>query len=233
MKARWIALSDRFNAMADRERILLCAAAIGVLLGLFWFLLIEPAMNRQAAALAQVQTLRKQLDGLAEQAALLDEARRNDPDLLARQQIERLIKENLELKAALSSKRALLADPREVPARLRDLLAAQPGLELVSLTSLPVQNLMASDPLAAAPPPGAVQSAPLSDTVPSTAVYRHGLTIAVRGDYATVSKWLRTVEQLGWQVFWGKLHYEVDRYPQAVATVTIYSLSLDAAWLRL
>lgn len=232
MKARWIALCDRFNALADRERILLSVAAIGVLIGLFWFLLIDPAMNRQAAALAQVQTLRKQLDGLGEQASLLNEARRNDPEVLARQQIESLIKQNLELKSALSSKRALLADPREVPARLRDLLAAQPGLALVSLSSLPVENLLANESQAAAQP-AAVQSGPAAEAAPSAAVYRHGLRIAVRGDYATILKWLRTVEQFGWQVFWGSLQYEVDRYPHAVATVTIYSLSLDAAWLRL
>ena len=239
MKARWIVLSDRFNALVDRERILLSAAAVGALIGFFWFVLIAPAINRQTADLAQVRTIQRQMDGLAEQAHLLDEMRRNDPAILVRQQIDGLARQNVELKSALSGKRALLADPRQVPTRLRDLLAAQPGLELVSLQSLPVENLLARESAQAAAPvtaqsaPAATQSAPESAAVPLTAVYRHGLAIAVRGDYASIEKWLRTVEQFGWQVYWGKMHYEVERYPVAVATITIYTLSLDAAWLRL
>ncbi|GAA5179907.1 hypothetical protein GCM10025771_23190 [Niveibacterium umoris] len=229
MKARWIHLSDRFNALADRERMLLSAMSVGVLLALFWLILIAPAMNRQAADLAQMRSLHGQLDGLAEQARLLEEARRNDPVVQKRAQIESLTQQNLALKAALSGKRALLADPKQMPTRLRDLLARQPGLELVSLRTLPVENLTARDDKAnAAPTPASGQASP-----PGTAIYRHGLEIAVRGEYAAIARWLTAVEQFGWQVFWGQMDLQVEKYPVSVATVTIYTLSLDPAWLRL
>ena len=55
----------------------------------------------------------------------------------------------------------------------------------------------------------------------------------MRGTYLDMLRYMAQLETIPMQVFWGKARLEVEEYPQATLTLTLYTLSLDKKWLNL
>lgn len=49
-------------------------------------------------------------------------------------------------------------------------------------------------------------------------------TLSLKGDFWSIFRYLRRVENLKWQIFWTKMDYQVGVYPEAVATIDFYTL---------
>ncbi len=73
------------------------------------------------------------------------------------------------------------------------------------------------------------QAAPATRPL-STHVYKHGVEVVVEGSYASLLAYVARLEHQPWQVYWGKTVLSAD-YPKVVVALTLYTLSLDRAWL--
>lgn len=67
----------------------------------------------------------------------------------------------------------------------------------------------------------------------SSLLYRHGVQVTVRGSYLDMIDYMASLESLPTQLFWGQAQFEVEEYPRAHVTLTLYTLSLDSKWLKL
>jgi MSHA biogenesis protein MshJ len=68
---------------------------------------------------------------------------------------------------------------------------------------------------------------------PGSLLYRHGVEITVRGNYLDMIDYMNALESMPTQLFWGGAKLEVEEYPTARLTLTMYTLSLDSKWLKL
>ncbi len=64
-------------------------------------------------------------------------------------------------------------------------------------------------------------------------IFRHGVAVEVEGSYLDLLAYLVALEKLPQRVYWGNLQLNVHRYPKAIMSVEIYTLSLDKKWLNL
>jgi MSHA biogenesis protein MshJ len=55
-------------------------------------------------------------------------------------------------------------------------------------------------------------------------VYKHGLTLTLKGSYFDVLDYLHAVEESPWHFFWERLEYRVGHYPEAEVTLRVYTL---------
>lgn len=212
MKKHWLKLADQFDARSPRERFTVFIGLTALLLALAYLYGFEPALARQQkASLSLEESTRKQAL-LAEQEIALIAAGSQSPDAAAIAQLQAIIKENNALRDALGTVR--LATPEKTITVLRDLIAAQKGLELI--------KLRAGEPVAE---PGSA----LPAGVPG--IYRHAIEISVRGRYPDLLAYVRQIEALSWPMQSGRLHIQTDSYPQSTMTLTLYTLSLERAWL--
>jgi MSHA biogenesis protein MshJ len=78
-----------------------------------------------------------------------------------------------------------------------------------------------------------VAAAPLRARAPSGLIYRHGVEIGVRGEYADLLLYLKALEAMQGQLFWGDARLSVDIYPNSILTLSVYTLSLDPKWMKL
>ena len=62
-------------------------------------------------------------------------------------------------------------------------------------------------------------------------IYRHGVEIAVSGSYLDLLAYLKDLEKLPNQLYWGKLELSAAAYPQVTLKLSVYTLSLNLAWL--
>jgi hypothetical protein len=49
-------------------------------------------------------------------------------------------------------------------------------------------------------------------------------SLSLKGDYASITKFLKRIEQLKWQLFWSKFTYHVEKHPEAIAVIEFYTL---------
>jgi MSHA biogenesis protein MshJ len=62
-------------------------------------------------------------------------------------------------------------------------------------------------------------------------VFKHGVQITLQGSYGDMYEYLARLEKLPWHMFWSRASLSASDYPHLTLTVTIYTLSLDKAWL--
>lgn len=228
LRQKWQNLADRVDAMSLRERALIFLAAALVLVTLLNALLIDPLLSRQSLLSRQIVQTQTQTHALQSQIQALAVKKNVDPDEALRAQLRQLQQELAAQDASLLDFQSGLVPPRQMPAMLEDLLLRHRALRLVSLKTLPMQDLAAA--AAAAAPPGAAAQAGAG---PQAGVFRHGVEITVRGSYAELLRYLTAMESSPYRVFWGKAELKAEAYPNATLTLTLHTLSLDQAWLTI
>jgi len=209
--AGFINLSTRFNAMTLRERGMIFAALLAILILVWEKACMQPLEGRKKALTAEMQTVQESMAQLA--ATLSGDGA--DPITKAFTQQEALKQSLAAADAQLQTMAAgLIAPPRMVEA-LRDMLERQQGLRLIELKNLPARALVpATDP-----------------QQPQHGPFVHPIEVVVEGDYLTLLRYLQSVEALSWRLYWQALELQTIEYPQNRVRLRINTLSMDAEWL--
>lgn len=222
LQQHWQNLSAQFAARVPRERMLMAAGGVAVVVMLFDLVALSPLAaesKRVAAQLAEARTAIKAGDAII--AATSAQA---NPDDVKRRYREELRKQIAEIDAKLLSLQSRLVPPEQVGKLLEGVLARDRGLALVSLRKLPVQRIQT--PGAAATPDGKPANPP-----GERSIYQHSFELSVEGSYADLHNYLARLEKLPWQLFWGKVTLDAGGYPRLRLTLTVHTLSLNKAWL--
>ena len=236
MKAFWLRSRTRYMALARRERALLMACALVLVVGLGVLLFIEPAYKQRTLLQRQMAQQRNELTSLMPQVQGL-QARQRNPDAAVQVQLKAL-RDQLQLAdGEFAQVQRALVQPQEMGHLLDSLLQSHRGLQLVSLRSVPVMSvseLIAGSGKAAAPvvAPASSASSPSTKDSRDAWLYRHGVEITVQGSYADMQAYLAALEHLPRRVYWGELKLDAQRWPANTMTVTVYTISLEKTWWR-
>lgn len=215
-----VQVGARIDAMTLRERAIIFMSMLAAL-----FLLADQVLF--PAQRAEQQRMEKQVnDQLAQLGTLNSQIERivrdnvDDPDAVLQGRLKDLRTQYAALELEAGDIARGLVSPREMTRLIHVMLRENRALELVRAENLAPEPvaLGGSDP--AAKPAGS-----------EPAVYRHGLKIQVKGRYTDIVRYLHTLERLNWRVMWGEVNLETERYPVTTATLTVYTLSLDRAWI--
>jgi MSHA biogenesis protein MshJ len=207
-------IASRVNEMSLRERALVFAAALGVVALLWDQALMQPLARRELAAQSVLTSLAQPADPAASSGtSALDIVSARLSDAVQREQTVRLRLNSVN--AELGATAADLLPPEKVVQVVRDVLAGQRGLELLSLRN------MAPLPLV---PPDNPDSPPLGP-------FLHPVEVTVAGDYLSVLEYLQGLERLPWRFYWRTLDLKVDKYPRNIVRLEIATLGTDEEWL--
>lgn len=223
LRQRWQNLAERVDAMSLRERALIFLAAVLVLVVLMNALFIDPLLARQRKLSQEIVQTQVKTSALQAQIQTMTAAQSADPDAALHARLKQMQQEMAGADSALLDFQSGLVSPQQMPAMLQDILGRNRGLRLVSLKSLPTENLAEA---AAAAQSGTQTSA-------EAGVYRHGVELTLEGSYADLLRYLTEMEASPYRMFWGKADLSADSYPKATLTLTLYTLSLDKAWLTI
>lgn len=232
LRQQWQNLADRVDAMSLRERALIFLAAVLVLVTLVNMLLIDPMLSRQSTLSRQVVQTQAQNKALQAQIQVMASAENTDPDEALRTRLQQMQQDMVSADTALLDFQSGLVSPQQMPSMLEDILLRNRALRLVSLKTLPMQNLAAAVAEVSTQATDA-QPAPGVASAPQAGVFRHGVEITVQGSYADLLRYLTAMESSPYRMFWGKADLKTDSYPKATLTLTLYTLSLDKAWLTI
>jgi MSHA biogenesis protein MshJ len=231
VKRLWQKYVEKMDAASLRERVMIFAAAAVVLIALLNTLLIEPQLATQRRLSREVAQRQGEMRIMQEQLQALALARQADPDRDIRRQLDALKQKASELDARLLEEQRKFAPPEQVGVLLGEMLSRNRKLQLVDMRTLPVAsfagNAAEADKAPLQKPAAGKPAAPAG----SGQIYRHGVEITVSGSYLDLLGYLKALEKLPSQLYWGRLDLSVSAYPQVTLKLSVYTLSLNLAWL--
>lgn len=219
MKRYWGLVRGKIDDMSLRERVMIFAAASFVLISAINAALLDPLLEKQKAMSAQVVQQQEKMKELQASMQGLLQSKRDVEHSPLRVRINQLKAQLQEQDGYLQSRRDRLVDPGKMASLLEQVLHNNDKLQLVELKTLPLGLLV--EPTAAMQ--GSDPRAPQ--------IYKHGVQITVRGGYLELLRYLTALEKLPSQMFWGEVSLVVEKHPDALLTLTVYTLSLDKTWL--
>jgi MSHA biogenesis protein MshJ len=228
MRAYWLKLSGRLDAMTLRERIAVFIATGAALLYLANIIALEPALARQKALTAQIRQQEMQLETIDMDIAARMAAHQANPDLATMRQLADANRQAAGMTGSLRTMQRGLVAPEKMSELLQQLLRANGKLKLVSLRTLPVTGLGATEGAALGNAAGA-KDAPK----PRELLYRHGVEVVLQGSYLDMLDYMEALEELPSQLFWGRVQLDARAYPNSTLTLTLYTLGLDDKWMTL
>ena len=222
MKQTWQKLAVRLDAMSLRERVLVFACALFVMLFLLNAILIDPVFKEQKkiserVAQNQAETLRIQTN-----IQTRAQAQGVGGDQANQARLVQLRADAAKLRADLTGAQKNLVPPEKMSLLLEDILKRNGRLRLVSLKNLPLEDLS-----------GTKEKQADAATARSGGIYRHGVEIVVRGNYLDMMNYLSALEKMSWELYWGSVKFDMETYPVGTLHLTVYTLSLDKSWLNL
>jgi len=228
MKKQWQRLELKIDALNLRERALLFAISALVLVTLINTVMLDPLLDRQKQLSLQVRRDQQQIAAMQAgiQAAL--GARTANPDAAALERLKNLRQQSAAMQGDLQGLQGKLVSSDKMASLLKDILKENGKLHLVSLKKLPIVVLSRQ---ANAEGKGGGQAGKNEDVPRKDVVFQHSVEIVVQGGYLDIMNYLSQLEALPWQLFWKSARLEVETYPVARLTLTIFTLSLDKTWL--
>lgn len=231
MKRLWQRYVERMDAATLRERAMIFAVSTTVLIALLNSLLIEPQLVKQRRLSTEVAKRQGEIKTMQEQLQVLALARQADPDKEARQQLDALRQKVNATEAKLLEEQRKFAPPEQVGVLLEEMLSRNRKLQLVDLRTLQVASFAGNTAEADKAP--AQKPSAAKPVVPTAAgqIYRHGVEITVSGSYLDLLAYLKDLEKLPSQLYWGRLELIASTHPQVTMKLSLYTLSLNLAWL--
>lgn len=228
MRYYWELARSRIDDMSLRERAMIFAAAAFIVISLINAMLLDPLLAKQKALSGHVVQQQEKIKDLQAQMQNLLQAKQDDEHSPLRNRLAQLKQQLQEQDSYLQSRRDRLVEPGKMASLLEQVLNKNNKLQLVALKTLPVSLLMDK--------PQTTEDAIQPATAASAdsgqkQIFKHGVQITVRGSYLDLLQYLTALEKLPAQMFWGEASMSVDKYPDAVLTLTLYTLSLDKTWL--
>lgn len=232
MKALWLKLATRYDALQLRERWLVAGAVLGGIVIIAYALFIEPTLKRAQLAERSVAEQREQLSALQTQMIVLKSSGQ-DPDTLALSELAKLKQQLAVLSRRLEAMEGSLLPPQHMSALLEDMIGHKTGLRLLSLKTLTVAPLLEKKKVGADDTPKAGEKPLASPDKPSppAGLFKHGVEIRLEGGYQDLLAYLERLERSNMKLLWSSVSLSAERHPKLVLTLTVYTLSLDRAWL--
>lgn len=223
MRRYWELARTRIDDMSLRERVMIFAAAAFVVIALINATLLDPLLAKQKTLSAQVVQQQEKMKELQAQMQGWLQAKSDDEHSPLRNRLAQLKQQLQTQDGYLQSRRDRLVEPNKIAGLLEQVLSKNDKLQLVALKTLPASLLIGK--------PQAAEDAAQPAMNGQNQIFKHGVQITVRGGYLDLLQYLTALEKLPAQMFWGEASLSVEKYPDAVLTLTLYTLSLDKTWL--
>lgn len=222
-------LSEKIDALSLRERAIILLAVLAAMYSVWDAVLMRPLQLKQISAKNSIQE--KNADvvlATAELQAALRQSK-DDPNAENRKRLNELKKTMSSIEVELQQITSHMVAPENMAKVLETVLNNTSGLRLLGLAGLGSSPLVASDKEQieySRESPGKQLDNSSIDTA-----FKHGFRLTFSGDYFSTLRYLEKLEKLGWKFYWDSIEYNVDEYPNATTTISIYTVSLKPNWI--
>lgn len=219
-------LVQKFEGSSLREQVLIGLAGAAIVVFLLQFLIADPLLSKTEKVEKRVVSLSKTQINL--QKKLTDEPKEKSELMRKKKEFLRQRQRIDELDRQLSELSSLLVAPDVMPHLLQSLVATS-DMKIVAFENMAPQPLLAVEKSESNMIDENSRAA--SQVGKPLQLFRHGMSLQLRGSFVSSLKYLKSLESQPWRFMWNSLDYEVDKYPNGNLTIKIETLSAEQYWL--
>ena len=212
MKKFWQQLESKFNVLSQRERVLICIAAL-VLIGMVLYLPVESAFKERQKLSRQLAQIENENNISSQQVELYQQRLAMDPNTDFRNRLIQIQQETQLIDADLDAQMVSMVPASYMPTVLTNLLGNVQGVKLISFGSIaPTPLLQVGDEH-------------------KMNLYSHGIKLTLEGSYFSILKFVESIEAMPEKLYWKRLNYHVDEHPNATVELELYTLSINKEFI--
>ncbi len=221
MKALYLQWQARFDALAQRERLIVLGATIIAIGYVWWMLVADPQL--QAVSQARSDASRIETENLGSRAVVAQLQQRIDQGVNSdkEEELERLKEELEEVAEELESSTRAMIGPDKMFAFMRDLVTRDSNLKLLALKRLKVEGVMSTP----------VVGEETAESERPADVYRHFMEVQFSGSYLDILEYVKNLESAEWRFLWDYIEINADEYPGLSVTLRLSTLSMQKSWV--
>lgn len=238
MKQQWLLWQQKFDALNQRERVIVFVIALLVVYLILQSLVLDPLLRDRTVTLRQQQQLQQQIAELQEAKTVLNTQLDSGVNRAKEQRREQLRMQVNTLDEQIERSVLAMIPPQKMAQVLESVLLQDKNLKLLAIENRPGLPVLKTEDLEGnksetnkssrkktnAPTTSANASA-------APALYQHSFVITLEGDYLSTIAYFNRLSELPWRFYWDSLIFSVDRYPKATITLTVHTVSLSEEWI--
>ncbi len=235
LQSKFTQLSELLDSRPLTERALIFITTSLAIYMLVFVVLASPLEKADARIQSTIHTKQTEKLILEQELLILTENLRQAPK---ESKLIRLgeLRNELNNTGTFSELMKDLITPREMVRFVDGVLSSNKDISVVRAKNMPAVQLW-PDPTAkpATEPTQKSETQNVSTQAIDNrfTIYRHGMLLEVKGRYREVIMFFSTLEQLPWKILWGDVSLTTDDDSDSVATLMIYTLSPEKAWMGL
>ena len=209
-------LSDKFSALENREKQLILWVSFGLIVYLFFWFGISPALEDMSAADKTATRKESEYKALVIQRDAIQKALSVEYTQRMQQELDSARQALLSVDEALLSLNEGFVAADRMPELLMTLLNEENNVSLVNFNVEPTQTIRFGE--------GDSQS---------TAFYRHNMRLVIEGSYFDLRSYLARLQAAPEKVIVTDFAYNVGEYPNASLTLGLATVSNNATFISL
>ena len=210
------------DSLTLRERILLQAIIIMIIMTLFNTLLIEENSNLEGSIQEDLDQIERKTYDTQQQIIQDTQVLQEKKQIFIgeKEYFTKLTQKIISNNEQLEIKFDRLVPPDKMINLLRNLLVETDGLSIVSINNEAVEEI-------------SIDRFNENELVQEDKIilYGHSATIQLSGTYQQIYNYLLAIENTQWDIFWNSLQYNVISYPIAEVTLRVMTVSTDKHWI--
>lgn len=223
---------EKIESSTTRERGLIFLSCLAVVYLLWDFVLFTPLLAEKKSLNNELIGQQTKIETLQKEEKMLITSLKNDPNRELQSLINSMKKKKDDLETTLESLSGGLVRVETLSLILQEVLTKTDDLELESLKTLPVEAL---DILGDSTNKTTVartnsQQESKEDNTINTGVYKHGVSLTVKGTYFQLIDYLHKLENMPSKFYWEELRYEQDQYPNGFFHLKVYTLTRNEGY---
>jgi len=247
-------LNAHINALDVRGRVLVLSAGLAVVYGVTALGILPVLKKNQSKLDTSITTNEQKLADTNAALKRLEAAAAGQSDAATHAKILALQAKQAEEDARRSKLSSQLVSAKDMTALVENLLAKNRQVEVLALrNSEPTPPVSEESAPAAVAPPSAgqllakvlnpsakdlgekapVKAPPVETPLSQIGVYKHVMTLEVKGRYWDIARLLKSMEDQPRKILWGEVKLVTESYPFSKAAITIYTLNLESAWIAI
>ncbi len=215
LKVSWDEIQERINHLQIRERRLLCITVVVVILFLLALITWDPLYQAWVKDYQANATTQRQISGAQTTIDTLKGRANLDVNAQSKQQINSLKKRLADQQQQIQGLTSALITPKNMGQVFTGLLREN------ALIINKISNLDA----VAVKIEGQLEETNL--------LYQHGLSLELSGQFMKALRYIQSVEEQDWQLYWDELKFTTEHYPQGTLKVEVHTLSTSDSLLDL
>ena len=208
-------LQNKYKVLSIREKVLALISAIILVVFTSVNFIISPMFDEFLALEKTEKSSLTLINNLNNEIKALEKKLADDPVAAIERELKKLNTQHQQKIEALDKFKLALVSSDEMASLVEEVVDENKKLSLMSLESKIPEVLLSQ----------------LIDGQEQVLLYKHAIDIKLKGQYFALLAFMKKIAQKEHSISWSDIDYRVDKYPNAIMSFEIYTISTDKQFI--